>query len=140
MLDIKEIKKILPHRSPFLLIDRILEIEPGKRAIGRKCVTYNEPFFAGHFEEEPVMPGVLIIEALAQVGAVICLSMEEYTGKTAYFGGIDKAKFKNKVTPGDVLTLEVELIKQKGPVGIAFARAYDDEKMYAQAELTFVIS
>lgn len=140
MLDIKEIKKILPHRSPFLLIDRIIEIEPGKRAIGRKCVTYNEPFFAGHFEEEPVMPGVLIIEALAQVGAVICLSMEEYTGKTAYFGGIDKAKFKNKVTPGDVLTLEVELIKQKGPVGIAFARAYDDEKLYAQAELTFVIS
>lgn len=140
MLDIKEIKKILPHRSPFLLIDRILEIEPGKRAIGRKCVTYNEPFFAGHFEEEPVMPGVLIIEALAQVGAVICLSMEEYTGKTVYFGGIDKAKFKNKVTPGDVLTLEVELIKQKGPVGIAFARAYDDEKLYAQAELTFVIS
>ena len=101
MLDIKEIKKILPHRSPFLLIDRIIEIEPGKRAIGRKCVTYNEPFFAGHFEDEPVMPGVLIIEALAQVGAVICLSMEEYTGKTAYFGGIDKAKFKNKVTPGD---------------------------------------
>lgn len=140
MLDIKEIKKILPHRSPFLLIDRIIEIEPGKRAIGRKCVTYNEPFFAGHFEDEPVMPGVLIIEALAQVGAVICLSMEEYTGKTAYFGGIDKAKFKNKVTPGDVLTLEVELIKQKGPVGIAFAKAYDDEKLYAQAELTFVIS
>lgn len=140
MLDIKEIKKILPHRSPFLLIDRIIEIEPGKRAVGRKCVTYNEPFFAGHFEDEPVMPGVLIIEALAQVGAVICLSMEEYTGKTAYFGGIDKAKFKNKVTPGDVLTLEVELIKQKGPVGIAFARAYDDEKLYAQAELTFVIS
>ena len=140
MLDIKEIKKILPHRSPFLLIDRIIEIEPGKRAIGRKCVTYNEPFFAGHFEDEPVMPGVLIIEALAQVGAVICLSMEEYTGKTVYFGGIDKAKFKNKVTPGDVLTLEVELIKQKGPVGIAFARAYDDEKLYAQAEITFVIS
>ncbi|CCZ04506.1 3-hydroxyacyl-ACP dehydratase FabZ [Bovifimicola ammoniilytica] len=140
MLDIKEIKKILPHRSPFLLIDRIIEIEPGKRAIGRKCVTYNEPFFAGHFEDEPVMPGVLIIEALAQVGAVICLSMEEYTGKTVYFGGIDKAKFKNKVTPGDVLTLEVELIKQKGPVGIAFAKAYDDEKLYAQAELTFVIS
>ncbi len=140
MLDIKEIKKILPHRSPFLLIDRIIEIEPGKRAIGRKCVTYNEQFFAGHFEDEPVMPGVLIIEALAQVGAVICLSMEEYTGKTVYFGGIDKAKFKNKVTPGDVLTLEVELIKQKGPVGIAFARAYDDEKLYAQAELTFVIS
>ena len=140
MLDIKEIKKILPHRSPFLLIDRIIEIEPGKRAIGRKCVTYNEPFFAGHFEDEPVMPGVLIIEALAQVGAVICLSMEEYTGKTVYFGGIDKAKFKNKVTPGDVLTLEVELVKQKGPVGIAFAKAYDDEKLYAQAELTFVIS
>ncbi len=139
MLDINEIKKILPHRAPFLLIDRILEIEPGKRAVGRKCVTYNEPFFAGHFEDEPVMPGVLILEALAQVGAVICLSLEEYSGKTAYFGGIDKAKFKNKVTPGDVLNLEVELIKQKGPVGIAMAKAYDDEKIYAQAELTFII-
>ena len=139
MLDINEIKKILPHRAPFLLTDRILEIEPGKRAVGRKCVTYNEPFFAGHFEDEPVMPGVLILEALAQVGAVICLSLEEYSGKTAYFGGIDKAKFKNKVTPGDVLNLEVELIKQKGPVGIAMAKAYDDEKIYAQAELTFII-
>ena len=139
ILDIKEIKKILPHRSPFLLVDRILELEPGKKAIGRKCVTFNEPFFAGHFEEEPVMPGVLIIEALAQVGAVICLSLESYKGKTAYFGGIDKAKFKNKVTPGDVLTLEVELIKQKGPIGIARAKAYDENKVFAQAELTFVI-
>lgn len=138
-LDINEIKKILPHRSPFLLIDRILELEPGKRAVGRKCVSFNEPYFAGHFENEPVMPGVLIIEALAQVGAVICLSLDSYSGKTAYFGGIDKAKFKNKVTPGDVLNLEVELIKQKGPIGIASAKAYDDEKVYAQAELTFII-
>ncbi len=139
VMDINKIKEILPHRSPFLLIDAITELEEGKRAVGRKCVSYNEPFFAGHFPQEAVMPGVLIIEALAQVGAVICLSSEEYKGKTAYFGGIDKAKFRNKVVPGDVLSLEVELIKQKGPIGVAKARAYDDEKTFAEATLTFVI-
>lgn len=139
VMDINKIKEILPHRSPFLLIDAITELEEGKRAVGRKCVSYNEPFFAGHFPQEAVMPGVLIIEALAQVGAVICLSSEEYKGKTAYFGGIDKAKFRNKVVPGDVLSLEVELIKQKGPIVVAKARAYDDEKTFAEATLTFVI-
>ena len=113
VMDIKEIMEIIPHRQPFLLIDRIEELEPGKRAVGKKCVTYNEPFFNGHFPQEPVMPGVLILEALAQVGAVAILSQPENKGKTAYFGGIDKAKFKKKVVPGDVLTLELEIVKQK---------------------------
>jgi 3-hydroxyacyl-[acyl-carrier-protein] dehydratase len=139
MLNIMDIQKLIAQRSPFLLIDRILELEPGKRAVGRKCVTYNEPYFVGHFPEEPIMPGVLIIEALAQVGAVVCLSLEENKGKNALFGGINKARFRNKITPGDVLTLEVELIKQKGNVGVASARAYDQDKVYTEAELTFVI-
>lgn len=139
MLNSKEIMEIIPHRSPFLLVDRILELVPGIRAIGRKCVTYNEPFFTGHYPENPVMPGVLIIEALAQVGSVVMLSLEENKGKSPFFGGIDKAKFRNMVTPGDVLTLEVELKKQKGPIGVATAKAYDEEKVFAEAELTFVI-
>ncbi|MDF2611964.1 MAG: beta-hydroxyacyl-(acyl-carrier-protein) dehydratase FabZ [Lachnospiraceae bacterium] len=140
MLDIMEIQKIIPQRAPFLLIDRLDELVPGKRAVGRKCVSYNEPFFTGHFPEEPVMPGVLIIEALSQVGAAICLSLEENKGKNAYFGGINKARFKNKVVPGDVLTLEVELIKQKGTVGVATAKAYDGNKVFAEAELIFAIA
>ena len=140
MLNIMDIQKIIPQRSPFLLVDRIDELEPGKRAIGRKCVSYNEPFFIGHFPEEPVMPGVLIIEALSQVGAVVCLSLEENKGKNAYFGGINKARFRNKIFPGDVLTLAVELIKQKGNVGVATAKAYDGDKVFAEAELTFVIA
>jgi 3-hydroxyacyl-[acyl-carrier-protein] dehydratase len=139
MLTSKEIMDIIPHRSPFLLVDRILELEPGFRAIGKKCVSYNEPFFAGHFPNEPVMPGVLVIEALAQVGSVIILSMEANKGKNAYFGSINKARFRNKVLPGDVLTLEVELIKCKGPVGVANAKAYDGEKVFAEGEITFVI-
>ncbi len=139
MLTSKEIMEIIPHRSPFLLVDRILELEPGFRAIGKKCVSYNEPFFAGHFPNEPVMPGVLVVEALAQVGSVIILSMEENKGKNAYFGSINKARFRNKVLPGDVLILEVELIKCKGPVGVASAKAYDGEKVFAEAEITFVI-
>lgn len=140
MLTSKEIMEIIPHRSPFLLIDRILELVPGVRAIGKKCVSYNEPFFAGHFPNEPVMPGVLVIEALAQVGSVIILSLEGNKGKNAYFGGINNARFRNKVLPGDVLTLEVELIKSKGPVGVASAKAYDNDKVFAEAELTFVVS
>lgn len=140
MLTSKEIMEIIPHRSPFLLVDRILSLVPGQKAIGRKCVSYNEPFFAGHFPNEPVMPGVLVIEAMAQVGSVILLSVEKNKGKNAYFGGINKARFRNKVLPGDVLTLEVELIKSKGPMGIAAAKAYDEEKVFAEAELTFVVS
>ena len=111
VMDIKEIMETIPHRQPCLLIDRIEELEPGKRAVGKKCVSYNEPFFNGHFPQEPVMPGVLILEALAQTGAVAILSQPENKGKTVYFGGIDKAKFKRKVVPGDVLTLELEILK-----------------------------
>ena len=101
MLGIKEIQEIIPHRHPFLLIDRIEELEPGVRAVGYKAVTYNEPQFAGHFPGEPVMPGVLIVEALAQTGAVAILSVEENRGKTAYFGAMDHVKFKKKVVPGE---------------------------------------
>ncbi len=114
LLNTKQIMEIIPHRQPFLLIDTIEELEAGKRAVGTKCVTYNEPFFAGHFPEEPVMPGVLIIEALAQTGAVAILSQPEFQGKTAYFAAINSAKFRQKVQPGDVLRLETEIIKRKG--------------------------
>lgn len=139
MLNTKQIMEILPHRAPFLLIDRIEELEPGKRAVGRKAVTYNEPFFTGHFPQEPVMPGVLICEALAQVGAAALLSKEEYKGKLAFFGGINKARFRRKVVPGDVLRMETELIKIKGPVGIGKATAWVDDEIAAEAELTFMI-
>ena len=138
-LDIGQIMEILPHRQPFLLIDTIEELEPGKRAVGKKCVSYNEPYFAGHFPAEPVMPGVLVLEALAQVGAVAILSCEEFKGKTAYFGGVKSAKFKKKIVPGDVLTLELEIIKQKGPIGVGSATAYVDGKAAVVAELTFAI-
>lgn len=139
VLTTKEIMKIIPHRQPFLLIDTIEELETGVRAVGKKCVSYNEPFFAGHFPGEPVMPGVLIIEALAQVGAVAMLSNPEHKGKIAYFGAINSAKFKKKVFPGDVLMLETEIIKVKGPIGIGSAKAYVDGKLAVQAELTFAI-
>ena len=139
MLDIKEIMKIIPHRTPFLLIDKIEELESGKRAVGYKNVTMNEPFFAGHFPEEPVMPGVLIVEALAQTGAVAILSCEEYKGRIAYFAGINNVKFKKKVVPGDTLRLEVEIIKQKGPIGIGKATATVDGKIATVGELTFAI-
>ena len=139
MLGVKDIEEIIPHRHPFLLVDKIIELEPGKRAVGKKCITFDEYFFRGHYPEEPVMPGVLMIEALAQVGAVCILSCDEYKGKTPYFGGINKAKFRNKVVPGDVLTLEVELIKVKGPVGVGKATAYVDDKVAVSAELTFMI-
>ncbi len=141
MLNIDEILKILPHRTPFLLIDRIDEMEPGKRAVGTKCVSFNEPYFAGHFPGMPVMPGVLIIEALAQVGAVALLSEEENKGKVAFFGGIDNARFKDKVVPGDVLRLEVEIIRKKGPVGYGMAKAYKQgsKKPCVHAELMFVV-
>ena len=140
LLNTKQIMEIIPHRQPFLLIDTIEELEAGKRAVGIKCVTYNEPFFAGHFPEEPVMPGVLIIEALAQTGAVAILSQPEFQGKTAYFAAINSAKFRQKVQPGDVLRLETEIIKRKGPIGIGSARAYVGEKLAAEAELTFAVS
>ena len=138
-LGINEIKEILPHRHPFLLVDYIEDYEPGEYAVGYKCVTYREDFFAGHFPQEPVMPGVLIVEALAQTGAVAILSMEENRGKTAYFAEINRARFKKKVVPGDVLVLETEIIKVKGPIGIGKATATVDGKIAATAELTFAI-
>lgn len=139
MLGIKEIQEIIPHRHPFLLIDCIEELEPGVRAVGHKCVTYNEPWFQGHFPQEPVMPGVLIVEALAQTGAVAILSVKENKGKVAYFGGMNNVKFKKKVVPGDNIRLECQIIKQKGPVGIGSAVATVDGKVAVSAELTFMI-
>lgn len=139
LLNASQIMEIIPHRQPFMLLDTIEELEPGRRARARKCVTYNEPYFAGHFPKEPVMPGVLIVEAMAQAGAVAMLSQPEMKGKTAYFAGIQSAKFKKKVVPGDVLELEVEIIKVKGPIGIGKGTAYVDGKTAASAEIMFAI-
>ncbi|MDE7312208.1 MAG: 3-hydroxyacyl-ACP dehydratase FabZ [Eubacterium sp.] len=139
LLNTSQIMEIIPHRQPFLLLDTIEELEPGRRARARKCVTYNEPFFAGHFPNEPVMPGVLIVEAMAQAGAVAMLSQPEMKGKTAYFAGIQSAKFKKKVVPGDVLELEVEIVKVKGPIGIGKGTASVDGKTAAAAEIMFAI-
>ncbi len=139
LLDINEIKKIIPHRYPFLLVDCIEEMEPGVKAVGYKNVTVNEPYFQGHFPEKPVMPGVLIVEALAQVGAVAVLSLEQNKGKLAFFGGIDKAKFRHQVVPGDRLRLETEIIKCKGPRGVGKAIATVDGKTACEAEIKFII-
>ena len=139
VLNIKQIMEILPHRQPMLLLDSIEEIEYGVRAVAKKCVSYNEPYFAGHFPQEPVMPGVLIVEALAQTGAVAILGKEENRGKTAYFATINSAKFKRKVVPGDVLTLETEIIKQKGAIGIGKAVAKVGDETACIAKLTFAV-
>ncbi|MBP3339282.1 MAG: 3-hydroxyacyl-ACP dehydratase FabZ [Lachnospiraceae bacterium] len=138
-LNIQEIMEIIPHRQPFLLIDAVEECEPGVSCVARKCVTMNEPFFGGHFPGQPVMPGVLILEALAQTGAVAALSLDAYKGKTAFFGGMDRVKFKRMVVPGDVLRLETKIIKMKGPVGVAEAVAYVGDQVAASAELTVII-
>lgn len=138
-LNIKQIEEILPHRHPFLLVDYIEDYMPGEYAVGYKCVTFREDFFQGHFPQEPVMPGVLILEALAQTGAVAILSKPENHGKIAYFGGIDKCRFKTKVQPGDKLRLETKIIKQKGPVGIGEAVATVDGKVAVKVELTFMV-
>lgn len=138
-LDSNQIQEILPHRYPFLLVDRITECEPGIKAKGIKCVSVNEMQFLGHFPEKHVMPGVLIIEALAQTGAVAILSKEENKGKLAFFGGIRQAKFRKQVTPGDVLELSCELTKVKGPIGIGQAEARVNGEIAVTAELTFAI-
>ena len=138
-LDIKEIMEILPHRPPFLLVDRIVECEPGRSAKGVKCVSMNDPFFPGHFPGQPIMPGVLILEALAQTGAVAALSLPENRGRLAVFGGVKNCRFKKPVTPGDVLELSCELVERRGPIGYGKAVARVGGKIAAQAELTFVI-
>ena len=138
-LNSDEIQKILPHRYPFLLVDKIIECEPGKSAVGIKCVSANEMQFLGHFPRKHVMPGVLIIEALAQTGAVALLSEEENKGKIALFGGIKNAKFKRQVVPGDVIELRCEISARKGPVGIGRAEALVDGETAVICELTFAI-
>ena len=138
-MDIKEIMETIPHRQPFLILDKVEEIVEGESITAIKNVTYNEPFFAGHFPGEPVMPGVLIVEAMAQAGAVAILSMEQFKGQTAYFGGIKNAKFKKKVVPGDTLRLEVKIEKLKKNAGIGQGVAYVGDKIAAQAEIIFMI-
>ena len=137
-MDINEIKEILPHRYPFLLIDKGISME-GNKIVAIKNVTVNENYFQGHFPAEAVMPGVLIIEALAQTGAVAILSKNEFKGKIAYFAGIDKAKFRRKVIPGDILRLEVEITKLRGRAGIGYGIAYVDDKKVCEGELTFMV-
>ncbi|WP_066070583.1 3-hydroxyacyl-ACP dehydratase FabZ [Neobacillus soli] len=139
MLDIDQIKEIIPHRYPFLLVDRILEVEDGKRAVGIKNVSANEEFFNGHFPDYPVMPGVLIVEALAQVGAVAMLKKEENRGRLAFFAGIDGCRFKKQVKPGDQLRLEVEIVRLRGPIGKGKAVATVDGELVCEAEITFAL-
>lgn len=138
-LNSNQIQEILPHRYPFALVDRITDYEAGKWAKGIKCVSVNEMQFCGHFPQQHVMPGVLIIEALAQVGAIALLTEEENKGKIAFFGGIKNARFKKQVIPGDVLEMECELTERKGPVGYGKAVAKVDGKVAVVCELTFAI-
>ena len=138
-MDIKQIMETIPHRPPFLLVDKVLEVDPGKRITAIKNVTMNEPFFPGHFPQEPVMPGVLIVEALAQAGAIALLTLEEFRGKIPFFGAVDNCKFRAKVVPGDVLLLDVEIIKLKKQAGIGKGIAMVNGKKVAEAQLTFMI-
>ncbi len=139
MLDSVEIQKIIPHRYPFLLVDRVLELEAGVRAVGIKNVTVNEPFFQGHFPSNPIMPGVLIVEALAQVGAVALMSLEENKGKLAVFAGIDEVRFKKQVIPGDTLKMEVTIESFRRGIGKGVATAYVDGKVACKGKLMFGI-
>ncbi len=139
MLDIEQIRAILPHRYPFLLVDRILELEPGKRAVGLKCVTANEEFFQGHFPGHAVMPGVLVLEAMAQVGGVLLLTMSGNNGKLAYFGGMDNVRFRKPVLPGDVLITEVELLKNRGSVGKVKVTGRVNDQVVAEGEFIFAL-
>lgn len=139
MLDINQIMEIIPQRAPFLMIDKVEDVVPGESCTAYKNVCVNEWYFQGHFPNQPIMPGVLITEALAQTGAVAVLSLEENKGKNALFGGIDKLRFKRKVVPGDVLKLEVKIIKCKGPIGVGEAIATVDGQVAAKGEITFAL-
>ncbi|ADG07815.1 3-hydroxyacyl-ACP dehydratase FabZ [Kyrpidia tusciae] len=139
MLHTEQIQQILPHRPPFLLVDCIVEVEPGVRAVGLKNVTVNEPFFVGHFPQYAVMPGVLIVEALAQTGAVAILSAEAYRGKIGFFAGIDRFRFRRQVRPGDQLRLEVQMTRLKGSVGKGEGRALVGDRVVAEGELMFAV-
>lgn len=139
IIGVKEIMKIIPHRQPMLLVDRVEIVEEDKKAVGFKGVTYNEPYFAGHFPQEAVMPGVLIMEAMAQTTAVLLLNKEEMRGKVGYYAGINKAKFRKKVVPGSMLRMEVEVTRQRGPLAVAYGKAYTDEGLAAEGEMTFMI-
>lgn len=138
-MNTEEIKAIIPHRYPFLLVDKIIEIDEAKLAVGLKNVSINEPFFQGHFPDYPVMPGVLIVEAMAQVGAIAVLNMEENKGKIGFLAGLDKCRFKRQVKPGDQLRLEVEITRMKGPIGKGKGRATVDGELACEAEITFAI-
>lgn len=139
-LKIEDILKIIPHRYPFLLVDKVEIISEGEKGVGYKNVTINEPFFQGHFPMEPIMPGVLIVEAMAQVGAVVLLSKDEYRGKTPYFAGINKVRFKRKVVPGDVLKMEVEILKVRSSIGIGKGTAFVDGEIALEGEFLFAIN
>lgn len=140
MLSVTEIQKILPHRYPFLLVDRIVELEPLKRAVGIKCVTANELFFQGHFPGHPVMPGVLLLEAMAQVGGVAMLFPDENRGKLALFAGIDNAKFRRPVVPGDQVRMVAEVTKLKGSIGKVFGQAFVEDQLAAEGEFLFALA
>lgn len=139
-MNIEEILEVLPHRYPFLLVDRITEVEPGKRAVGFKNVTINEPFFEGHFPGRPIMPGVLILEAMAQVGACALLSQPEHRGKIGLFAGVDNARFRRQVLPGDRLDIEIDITAVRGRIVKARAQARVDGQPAAEADLTFAVS
>ncbi|WP_431189501.1 3-hydroxyacyl-ACP dehydratase FabZ [Aciduricibacillus chroicocephali] len=139
IVEIEEIKQIIPHRYPFLLVDKVLEVEEGSRVVAIKNVSINEPFFQGHFPDYPVMPGVLIVEAMAQVGAIAMLGKEENKGKIGFLAGVDKCRFKRQVKPGDQLKLEVEITRLKGAIGKGKGRATVDGEVACEAEIMFAI-